>query len=62
MRSGIILLGALLSAAQPAGVQSWPGTTPIRFEVITAAGGLADFVPRELSNFLSASIGVPVIK
>jgi len=61
MKVGTILLGALISAAQPAGAQNWPGTTPLRFEVIGAAGGLADFVPRELSNYLSASIGVPVV-
>ncbi len=28
---------------------------------IAAAGGLVDFVPRELSNYLSASLGVPVV-
>jgi tripartite-type tricarboxylate transporter receptor subunit TctC len=61
MKVGTILLGALISAAQPAGAQSWPGTMPLKFEVVGAAGGLADFVPRELSNYLSASIGVPVV-
>src|SRR5580704_6320028 len=61
MKSGIILLGVLLSAAQPAGAQSWPGTRPIRFEVIGAAGGLVDLAPRDLSNYLPASIGVPVV-
>jgi tripartite-type tricarboxylate transporter receptor subunit TctC len=34
---------------------------PLRFEVTAAAGGLTDIVPRELSNYLSASIGVPVV-
>jgi tripartite-type tricarboxylate transporter receptor subunit TctC len=29
--------------------------------VVGAAGGLPDIVPRELSNYLSASIGVPVV-
>jgi tripartite-type tricarboxylate transporter receptor subunit TctC len=61
MKLGNILLGALLSAAQPAAAQDWPGTKPIRFEAGSAAGGLIDFVPRELSNYLSASIGVPVV-
>jgi tripartite-type tricarboxylate transporter receptor subunit TctC len=61
MKSGIILLGALLSMSQPAGAQSWPGTRPLRFEVIGAAGGLVDLAPRELSNYLPASIGVPVV-
>ena len=61
MKSGIILLGALLSVSQPAGAQSWPGTKPLRFEVIGAPGGLVDLAPRELSNYLPASIGVPVL-
>jgi tripartite-type tricarboxylate transporter receptor subunit TctC len=61
MKLGIILLGALLSAAQPAAAQDWPGTKPLRFEVIGAAGGLVDLAPRVLSNYLSASIGVPVV-
>jgi tripartite-type tricarboxylate transporter receptor subunit TctC len=61
MKVGAVLLGALIGAAQPAGAQSWPGTKPLRFEVIGAAGGLVDFAPRELSNYLSASIGVPVV-
>jgi tripartite-type tricarboxylate transporter receptor subunit TctC len=61
MKLGIILFGALLSAAQPAAAQSWPGTKPIRFEAGSAAGGIIDLVPRELSNYLSASIGVPVV-
>jgi tripartite-type tricarboxylate transporter receptor subunit TctC len=56
-----VLLGALISGTQPAGAQSWPGTTPLRFESITAPGGLVDFVPRQLSSYLSASIGVPVV-
>src|SRR5580700_9185196 len=57
-----VLLGSLACATQAASeAQSWPGTTPLRFEVIAAAGGLTDIVPRELSNYLSASIGVPVV-
>jgi tripartite-type tricarboxylate transporter receptor subunit TctC len=61
MKMGTVLLAALIGATQPAGAQSWPGTTPLRFESITAPGGLVDFVPRQLSSYLSASIGVPVV-
>jgi tripartite-type tricarboxylate transporter receptor subunit TctC len=57
----VVLLGALVGAAQPAGAQGWPGTTPLKFESIAAPGGLVDFVPRELSSYLSRSIGVPVV-
>jgi tripartite-type tricarboxylate transporter receptor subunit TctC len=58
----IVLLACLVCAAQAApGPQSWPGTKPIRFEAGSAAGGIIDFVPRVLSNYLSASIGVPVV-
>jgi tripartite-type tricarboxylate transporter receptor subunit TctC len=57
-----LLLASLVCAAQAAtGAESWPGTKPIKLEVIGAAGGLVDVVPRELSNYLSASIGVPVV-
>jgi len=61
MKTGTILLVALVSAAQPAAAQNWPGTKPVKFEVIGAAGGLVDVVPRKLSNYISASIGVPVV-
>jgi tripartite-type tricarboxylate transporter receptor subunit TctC len=61
MKVGAVLLGALIGVAPPADAQGWPGTTPLRFEVIGAPGGLVDFAPRELSNYLSASIGVPVV-
>jgi tripartite-type tricarboxylate transporter receptor subunit TctC len=61
MKIGAVLLGALIGAVQPAGAQSWPGTKPIRFEVIAAAGGLPDIVTRELSNYLSTTIGVPMV-
>jgi len=57
-----VLLGVLLWATQAASeAPTWPGTTPLRFEVIGAPGGLVDFAPRELSNYLSAAIGVPVV-
>jgi tripartite-type tricarboxylate transporter receptor subunit TctC len=57
-----VLLGVLLWATQAASeTPTWPGTTPLRFEVTASAGGLTDIVPRLLSNYLSASIGVPVV-
>ncbi|MGA8616851.1 MAG: tripartite tricarboxylate transporter substrate-binding protein [Xanthobacteraceae bacterium] len=59
--AGAVLFGALISAVQPAGAQSWPGTKPLRFEAGSSAGGMIDLVPRVLSNYLSASIGVPVV-
>ncbi len=58
----LLLLGGLLCAAWAhSGVLDWPDTKPIRFEVVAAAGGLVDIVPRTLSNSLAASIGVPVV-
>src|SRR5580692_9600099 len=62
-----ILLGAALSSlATAAGAQNWPATTwpgtkPLKFEVIAAAGGLIDMVPRQLSGDIAAAVGVPVI-
>jgi tripartite-type tricarboxylate transporter receptor subunit TctC len=57
-----VVVASLLGVATvPSGAQDWPGNKPIRFEVTAAAGGLTDIVPRELSNYLSASIGVPVV-
>jgi tripartite-type tricarboxylate transporter receptor subunit TctC len=54
---------ASVACAAPAafGAETWPGTKPLKFEVVTVAGGLPDILPRELSNYLAASIGVPVI-
>ena len=58
----LLLLGGLLCVARAqSGAPDWPGTKPIRFEVVAAAGGLIDIVPRTLSNHLAASIGVPVV-
>jgi tripartite-type tricarboxylate transporter receptor subunit TctC len=55
-------LAGLICAAPAASVaQDWPGQLPLKFEVIAGAGGFIDFVPRELSNYLSASLGVPVV-
>jgi tripartite-type tricarboxylate transporter receptor subunit TctC len=57
-----LLLGGLLCAARAqSGAPDWPGTKPIHFEVVAAAGGLVDIVPRTLSNPLAASLGVPVV-
>jgi len=58
----LLLLGGLLCAAwAQSNAPDWPGTKPIRFEVVAAPGGLVDIVPRTLSNSLAASIGVPVV-
>jgi tripartite-type tricarboxylate transporter receptor subunit TctC len=57
-----LLLAISLCAAQAASdAPNWPAAKPVRFEVSAAAGGLIDLVPRQLSNYLSASIGVPVV-
>ena len=56
-----VLLADLACVAHPASAQNWPGTAPIKLEVIAGAGGLIDFVPRELSNYLAVSLGVPVV-
>jgi tripartite-type tricarboxylate transporter receptor subunit TctC len=42
-------------------VTDWPQGKPLKIEVISAAGGLTDIVPRLMSNAISASIGAPVI-
>src|SRR3984893_12062260 len=58
----LLLLGGLLCAAwAQSDAPDWPGTKPIRFEVVAAPGGLVDIVPRTLSKPLAASIGVPVV-
>lgn len=44
-----------------AAAESWPGGEPIKFEVISAAGGLTDIVPRELATPMSSALGVPVV-
>lgn len=56
-----LLLVSLLSAAPAAfGADNWPGTKPLKFEGGSAPGGIIDLIPRVLSNYLSASLGVPV--
>jgi tripartite-type tricarboxylate transporter receptor subunit TctC len=57
----LLLMGFLCAVQAASGAENWPGTKPLRFEVGSAAGGVLDFVPRELSDHLSASIGVPVV-
>lgn len=57
----ILLIGLVSVAYAASGVVNWPGTTSLRFEVMAVAGGLPDIVPRELSPYVSASAGVPVI-
>jgi tripartite-type tricarboxylate transporter receptor subunit TctC len=56
-----MLAGVMCAVAASAHAQSWPLQKPIRLEVISAAGGLTDIVPRLLSKYLSASIGQPVV-
>lgn len=60
MKLATVLLTTLICTA-PVAADEWPGTMPLKFEVIGAAGGLVDYVPRELATALSASIGVPVV-
>ncbi len=61
--ASVVCMSGIRHCAAPAafGADAWPGTKPLRFETGSAAGGMTDIVPRELSNYLSASIGVPVI-
>lgn len=62
MKASAVLIGSLLFVAPAAGgAQDWPGNKPLRFEAGSAVGGVIDLVPRILSNYLSPSIGVPVI-
>jgi tripartite-type tricarboxylate transporter receptor subunit TctC len=62
VRLALVSLCGLFGAAwAQSGVPDWPGTKPIRFEVVAAPGGLVDIVPRTLSNHLAASLGVPVV-
>jgi tripartite-type tricarboxylate transporter receptor subunit TctC len=57
----VSLCGLFCVAGAQSGVPDWPGTKPIRFEVVAAPGGLVDIVPRTLSNHLAASLGVPMV-
>jgi tripartite-type tricarboxylate transporter receptor subunit TctC len=60
MKLHALLLASFVCAA-PADAQDWPGTKPLRLESGSAAGGVTDLVARKLSNYFSASIGVPVV-
>src|ERR1700692_816229 len=57
----LLLAISVCSALAASDAPSGPAGKPVRFEVTAAAGGLIDLVPRQLSNYLSESIGVPVI-
>jgi tripartite-type tricarboxylate transporter receptor subunit TctC len=59
--TSLLCAASMLCAASTAVAQSWPGTTPIRFETTASAGGLTDIVPRTLAPYLSAAFGVPVV-
>lgn len=56
-----LIIGIVVAATATSGAQSWPLQKPIRIQVISAAGGLTDIVPRVLSKHLSESIGQPVV-
>lgn len=58
----ILLAGLVALAPRWADAQtSWPPGKLLRFETTSAAGGMTDIVPRVLSNYLSTSLGVPVV-
>lgn len=62
MRLQAVILISVASVAYAASdVENWPGTKPLRFETVASAGGITDLVPRQLSNYLSASFAVPVV-
>jgi tripartite-type tricarboxylate transporter receptor subunit TctC len=55
------MFSALIATTAVAAAQNWPLAKPIKIEVISAAGGLTDIVPRVLSNDLGKSIGQPIV-
>jgi len=57
----LLMLGALAVPMAAATAQNWPLAKPIRIEVISAAGGLTDIVPRMLADPLAKSIGQPIV-
>lgn len=59
-QAAALLLATTLGNAQSA-PQHWPLSKPIKIEVISAAGGLTDIVPRTLANHLAQSIGQPIV-
>jgi tripartite-type tricarboxylate transporter receptor subunit TctC len=58
--AGLVALAPTLASTW-ATAQGWPSGKPLRFETTSAAGGMTDLIPRLLSNYLSASLGVPVV-
>ncbi|HEX4409061.1 MAG TPA: tripartite tricarboxylate transporter substrate-binding protein [Xanthobacteraceae bacterium] len=61
-RASLMLMAGLIAIPLAASAeQNWSTAKPIKVEVISAAGGLTDIVPRLLSNSLSESTGVPVV-
>ena len=57
----LLLAISLCAAPAASDAPNWPAVKPVKFEVTAAAGGLIDMVPRQLSNYLSEFIGVPVV-
>jgi tripartite-type tricarboxylate transporter receptor subunit TctC len=57
----LLLAGVTFATPAASQAQSWPGTKPFKFEVGVVPGGIIDLVPRELSTYLAASLGVPVV-
>jgi tripartite-type tricarboxylate transporter receptor subunit TctC len=57
---GILLGGALVLAAGPALAQSYP-TKPIRLILPYSPGGIIDYAGRQIAQYLSESIGQPVV-
>src|SRR5271169_4763912 len=57
----LLLAGVTFATPAASQAQSWPGTKPLKFEVGVVPGGIIDLVPRELSTYLAASLGVPVV-
>ena len=63
MRVLSLVAASLLLTIQAASAsEPWPGGRPLKFEVGSAAGGVLDLVPRVLSDYLTASLGVPVVE
>jgi tripartite-type tricarboxylate transporter receptor subunit TctC len=60
-RAAVLTGLACAVAATAVQAQSWPQQKPIRIEVIAAAGGLIDLVPRLMQKHLSDSIGQSVV-
>jgi tripartite-type tricarboxylate transporter receptor subunit TctC len=57
----LLMIGALIVPLTAGAAQNWPLSKPIKVEVISAAGGLTDIVPRVLSDPLAKAIGQPIV-